>query len=248
VLSATARILRGGVTATTVGAKFCKYGDGDCSIGVSEQQVEDDGRGGWGKILVSAGCAVALAGGLAYAEYRYRKFSVHALTKQEEEFSATIVETREDEGEILLIEETPLEVDNPETAMVLWEPAPKRYRQRNGRLRCRKRSVYRVVAAYVQSEVGCMSDNPANRLVVSKLARDYMKGECKMNNFDIANALPMCIELALLPPNTAVTAAKLRSSRRVEELHDATKDWSQWTSRWKWALGHTSTRSRTSVA
>jgi hypothetical protein len=93
-----------------------------------------------------------------------------------------------------------------------------------------------------------MADTQANRLVVSKLARDYMKGECKMNNFDIASALPMCIELALLPPNTAVIAAKLRSSKRVEELHDATKDWSQWTSRWKWALGLSSVRPRTSAA
>jgi hypothetical protein len=87
----------------------------------------------------------------------------------------------------------------------------------------------------MRAEVGVLTDSVANRLVLSKMARDLMS-EKSMRSVDISRLLPMVVELYYVPVVEDVYATVIAASQVVNQRKDdlVNKKWS-----WSPALGFT---------
>jgi hypothetical protein len=176
------------------------------------------------KLAVAAGCAVA-------ARALLRQQNSHVLTREDERLGAVLVNLRDEELELVPVDEedeiivvtpsgeTSLLGDRDPIQVVLGGENPgSRVESKRGRRKSSRLTIAADAAAFAVSIVGRLKDTAANRLVLSKVVRDYLQ-EKKVRPATIARNFGLAVELALVPTEGEIEGQKLKASRAVERRH-----------------------------
>jgi len=88
---------------------------------------------------------------------------------------------------------------------------------------CKPKNCQRLAVDHARAELGTVKDNAANRLVVSRVIRNFMV-ERGMRKTHVAYYFPVAVELYFIPTDQDVFAAEVRRTQAVREAHARLND------------------------
>lgn len=79
-------------------------------------------------------------------------------------------------------------------------------------------------------------DTEANRLVAFKVCRDFLKSYARLSNREMANTLPMAVELCMTPMKIDVVTRQFGATKKVYQMKALVAAPRQ-VNKWRWFLG-----------